>query len=305
MANLTPPHEPRSQTVGGFSPPLNTSGSDRILIPGRGVSVYYDRQPPNYWAEHRHDQVQIVLSLDPVDGVATWIDNGEQHRHGLTGEFAWFVPANAPHAFDWQGTAGMVVLYAEPDFVREVCGRDLTRGLIAEFSTIARYDLLVWRLAAEFRSLCCRPASAAPPLVESMGTLLAANVLRHLARLEDHASRGLSRALLREVLDYIEHNLRETIPRAKLARLARLGVHSFTRQFKMRMGMTPRDYIRRRRSVRALELMAEGRLKQAAIAGEVGFYDQSHLKRQLRRLRAEEAAAAREALPVKDAVGLT
>ncbi|HRI81295.1 MAG TPA: AraC family transcriptional regulator [Opitutaceae bacterium] len=284
--------------------PLVNSGLARSLVVGRGVSVYYDQQAPYFWHEHRHGKLQIVISLDPVDGVATWLVGGEQHRHGIAGEFAWLVPANAPHAFDWQGTAGMVVLYVESEFVRDVCGRDLTAGAIADFSTLARYDLLAWRLAAEFRSLCRRQMVFTPALVESMGTLLAANVLRHFARLEDASAPSLPLPLLREVLDHIEANLSETISRTTLARLARLDVYSFARQFKFRTGMTPRDYIRRRRTVRALELIAEGKLKLAAIAGEVGFYDQSHLKRQLQRLRMEEADTARTALSADEVLAL-
>lgn len=297
MATTSSPYESIPVGVGEFIVPPVKSRTERALIIGRGVSVYYDLQPAYRSTEHQHDQVQIVISLDPVDGVASWVDQGVQHRYGVAGEFVWLVPANVLHAFDWQGTAGMVVLYVFPGFVNEVCGRNFTAGAIEDFSTLSRFDLLVCRLAAEFRSLCRHQASATAPLVESMGTLLAANILRYYARMDEDAAPGLPQPLLREVLDYIDANLRESIPREVLARISRLGVHSFARQFKIRTGMTPRDYIRRRRTVRALELIAEGKLKKAAIAGEVGFYDQSHMKRQLLRLQAEEAAIARASLP--------
>lgn len=282
--------------VAGFTLPLVSSCLERTLITGREVSVYYDQQPPNSWAEHSHPQVQILVAIDSVDSVVSWNLRGRQERHGVTGQFVWLLPANTPHAIDWRGEAGMVILYVEPAFVRAVCGMDVSFPVLADFSTLARFDLLVWHLKGDFRQLCRRVGMGIPPLVESMGTLLAAHVLRYYVRLHEEATPGLSLAKLRDVLDYIDAHLRETITRSNLARVARLSVRSFGRQFKICTGLTPRDYIRCRRTVRALELLEEGRLKKAAIAGEVGFYDQSHMKRQIRRFRAEDAAITRAAL---------
>jgi len=296
MPHQAPPDDPSNRNIAGFSLPLVNSGLGRRLTIGRAVSVYYDQQPPNSWAEHSHKQVQILLALDPVDAIASWNLRGEQERHGVTGQFVWLLPADTPHTLAWHGEAGMVVLYVEPAFVRAVCGREVASAVLADFSTLARFNLLVWHLIGDFRHLCRKENTATPPLVESMGTLLATNVLRYFVRLDDEAAPGLTLPKLREVLDYIDAHLKENISRAALAGIARLSIRSFGRQFKIRTGHTPRDYIRRRRTVRALELLEEGRLKKAAIAGEVGFYDQSHMKRQIRRLRAEEAAATRAAL---------
>lgn len=290
------PHDPATRTIAGFSLPLVNSGLGRTLTTGRGVSVYYDQQPPYSWEEHAHPQVQILLAIDSVDSVVSWNLRGQQERHGVTGQFVWLLPANTPHAMDWHGDAGMIVLYVEPAFVRAICGMDVSFPVLADFSTLARFNLLVWHLTGDFRHLCRRESTATPPLVESMGTLLATHVLRYYARLNEQAAPGLPLAKLREVLDYIDAHLRETITRSMLARAAGLSIRSFGRQFKIRTGLTPRDYIRCRRTVRALELLEEGRLKKAAIAAEVGFYDQSHMERQIRRLRAEEAAATRAAL---------
>jgi AraC family transcriptional regulator len=293
------PHDPTHRNVAGFSLPLINSGRGRTLTTGRGVSVYYDQQPQYAWSEHVHDVIQILISVDPVDAIATWNLRGEQHRRGITGQFIWVLPEGTPHAKEWCGEAGMVVLYVEKSFVRAVCGTDVTTAVLADFSTLARFDLIVWQLIGEFRRLCRHENSASPILVESMGTLLAASVLRHLVRLHESAAPSLSTAKLRDVLDYIDAHVAEPITRAVLARITRLSIRSFGRQFKVRTGLTPRDYIRRRRTVRAMELIEEGRLNRAAIATEVGFCDQSHMKKQILRLRAEETATAMVALRKK------
>lgn len=188
----------------------------------------------------------------------------------------------------------MVVLLVDPVFVRAVCQRDVTTARLEEFSSLSQFDLRVWHLAGDFRRLCHDGHLSDAPLAESMGTLLAAYLLRSLHRSGAEGAPGLPNATLREVLEYIDTHLRETITRVVLARIARLGVRSFSRQFKQRTGLTPCDYVRRRRTTRALELLENSSLKRSAIAGEVGFYDQSHMLKQIRQLRAEEMSSIHE-----------
>jgi AraC family transcriptional regulator len=205
------------------------------------------------WAEHTHSRVQIVLALDPVDAVISWKFRGKQERRGVAGQFVWLLPANTPRSAEWHGVAGMVVLLVDPEFVRSVCECDVTTARLEEFSSLIRFDLRVWHLAEDFRRLCHGGHRTDAPLAESMGTLLAAYLLRSLHRSGAKGAPGLSNAKLREVLDYIDTHLRETITRVALARIARLGVRSFVRQFRQRTGLTPCDYVRRRRTTRALE----------------------------------------------------
>lgn len=286
--------------IAGFSLPLISSGRGRTLTVGRGVSVYYDQQPTYVFEEHAHpDKVQIVISLDDVEAILSWVQRGEQERHGVAGCFVWIIPPGVPHAADWRGEAGMVVLYVEPAFVKSICGRDFEQAMVVELATIARFDLIVWNLVGRFRRKCRGEIEGTPLLVESMGTLLATNILRHLVMMDEAAAPSLPTTKLRLVLEYIDQHMPETITREVLAKLVHLSVRAFGRQFKIRTALAPRDYIRRRRTVRALELIEEGKLNKAAIAGEVGFCDQSYMIKQIMRLRAEETAAAKAALRKK------
>lgn len=286
--------------VGGFKLPLISSGRGRTLTVGRGVSVYYDQQPRYLFEEHAHpDKVQIVISLDDVEAILTWLSGGEQERHGVTGCFVWIIPPGVPHAADWRGEAGMVVLYVEPAFVRTIYGGDIVKAIIVDLATIARFDIIVWHLVGQFRRKCRGEIEATPLLVESMGTLLATNILRHLVMMDEAAAPSLPKAKLRVVLEYIDQHMREPITREVLAKLVHLSVRAFGRQFKIRTGLAPRDYLRRRRTIRALELIAENKLNKAAIASEVGFCDQSYMMKQIMRLKAEETAAAKAALRKK------
>ncbi len=296
MSDYASIHGP-SAHIGGFTLPLIRSGRGNTLTVGRGVSVYYDQQPKYLFGEHAHpDKVQILLSFDEVEAILSWVLRGVQERHGMGGPFVWIVPAGVPHAMEWRGNGDMVVLYAEPAFVRSICGGDLEAVVVEDLATIARFDLIVWHLAGEFRGLCRGESSGTPLLVESMATLLATNILRHLVMMREAVAPSLPTAKLRVVLEYIDQHMREPITREVLAKLVHLSVRAFGRQFKIRTGLAPRDYLRRRRTIRALELIAENKLNKAAIASEVGFCDQSYMMKQIMRLRVEETAAAKEAL---------
>lgn len=286
---------PRDREVSHHSLSWTNSGRGHRAEIDRGVHVEYGLVRACKWPERTHRRVQLVLSLDPVEAVISWRAPGApEQRRGVAGQFVWLVPANTPHSAEWHGTSGLVVLFVEPEFLRAVCECNVIVARHEDFSVLARCNLRVWHLAEDFRRLCRGGQCADTPLAESMGTLLAASLLRSLHRSGAEGAPGLPNAKLREVLDHIDMHLRETITRAALARIARLGVHSFARQFKQRTGLTPCDYVRRRRTTRALELLENSSLKRSAIAGEVGFYDQSHMLKQIRRLRAEEMSSIHE-----------
>ncbi len=294
MPHRLHPNDPRPNSIGGFELPRFNSGLGRELITGRGVSVYFDQQPPNAWTEHFHGVVQILVALDSVDAVASWNLNGEQRRHGVTGQFVWLLPAGTPHALEWLGHAGMVALYVETSFVREVCGTDLTKAVIDDFSALARSDILACRLTGEFRELCRRSKTAAPAIVESAGTLLVTLILRHFVLRKTNLR--LPSDCLRKVLDNIDAHIGEKIFRESLARVAGISVRTLSDGFKDQTGLTLVAYIMQRRTILAMAQVDAGIFTKTAIAADFGFSDQSHMMRRIRKLRkAEEIAAAKAA----------
>jgi transcriptional regulator GlxA family with amidase domain len=85
------------------------------------------------------------------------------------------------------------------------------------------------------------------------------------------------------VLAHIDAHLCRPLPLAGLAELAGLSIWRFSTVFRERLGMPPHRYIRVLRVRRAQALLEEG-MPAAIVAGEVGFYDQSHLARCFKRV---------------------
>jgi len=87
----------------------------------------------------------------------------------------------------------------------------------------------------------------------------------------------LSGQALRRALRYINDNLDSKLTWREIATRVGLDTFGFGRSFKRSTGMTPHQYVTRRRLRRAMKLLAREELAIAEIALEVGCTCQSHL----------------------------
>ena len=93
---------------------------------------------------------------------------------------------------------------------------------------------------------------------------------------------GLPPHVVRRVREYVDNNLDQQIKIETLARLANLSVCYFLRAFKQSLGVTPHDYLIRRRLVHTMELLSGTDMPLSQIALAAGFADQSHCARRFR-----------------------
>ena len=260
---------------------------DRERVVGRGVSVDYGLQSPDGCRKHRHEQVQVVLALDSMEAVLVWQNNGHWEKQTVTGRHVWLVPAGVMHRARWLGHGRMIGLKIEPRYVREVCETDVKKVAVLDLTMIERFDLLVWQLTKAFGELCHRPKPGSPLFVESIGTVLAAQLLKaQLYGYNERSSRraGLSVERLRRIMEHIESHLADDLSRETLATVARLSLGHFSRMFKVSTSHSPHEYVMQRRQMYARELLKEGKLKKSAVAAEAGFSDQTHLGRHLKKV---------------------
>lgn len=121
---------------------------------------------------------------------------------------------------------------------------------------------------------------------DSLATALATHLLHHhgarAQAVPDHR-RGLHKSVLWRVRDYVGDNLSTDIGLSDMARVANLSDYHFSRQFKHSTGLSPHQYVIRRRVDRAKELLSNTELSVGDIASAVGFTHQSHLSRHVRR----------------------
>jgi AraC family transcriptional regulator len=141
---------------------------------------------------------------------------------------------------------------------------------------------LAWHIAREFQQRC--PASDL--VVECLATELVSGSGGR------RGTRGTPRWLA-TALELADDRFSDRLRLADVA--AEAGVHPvhLARQFRVRMGCTYGEYVRRIRLARALEQLRRGSRPIAEVAVETGFADQSHLTRLMTALLGITPAAYR------------
>jgi AraC family transcriptional regulator len=114
--------------------------------------------------------------------------------------------------------------------------------------------------------------------------------------LETHVARGgLPTWQTRRVFAHVEANLCRRIHIRELARLLDLSASHFCRAFKCTFGVSPRDYVLRRRIEVAQGLMLTTSESLSSIAFRCGMCDQAHFTRSFHRIVGETPYAWRRA----------
>jgi AraC-like DNA-binding protein len=97
-----------------------------------------------------------------------------------------------------------------------------------------------------------------------------------------YARGGLPPRVVRRLREHIDSNIDHRISVDTMAKLANLSVCYFTRAFDQSVGLTPHDYVIRRRVERTRDLLLGTDMSLSEIALAAGFSDQSHCARRFR-----------------------
>jgi AraC family transcriptional regulator len=141
---------------------------------------------------------------------------------------------------------------------------DLARALVSEGTSSYPNGPLFWNDVAD----------------RFIGGLIA----RHSKEPKIRVRGTLGKHVLAQFKEYVTAHLDEQIEVATLANIAGRSPFHFTRVFARSVGVTPHRYVVHLRLQRATELVREGRFGLTKIAATIGFADQSHLSRWVRRV---------------------
>lgn len=104
-----------------------------------------------------------------------------------------------------------------------------------------------------------------------------------VALLSGSVKRGLSHDALATVIAYIEDHLGESIRLQDLAGTVGISRFHFARLFRVSTGLSPMEFLVRKRIERAKSYLAQTDRGLCEIAASLGFCDQSHFSRSFRR----------------------
>ena len=122
---------------------------------------------------------------------------------------------------------------------------------------------------------------------DAMATALSVHLLREYSSTSlvlPDPHRGLPREKLKRAIAYIHDQLQTSLTVSAIAREVCMSPHHFTLLFKQSTGQSPYQYVIDTRTRKARDLLASRKYSISEIAHQVGFADQSHLTRHVKRL---------------------
>lgn len=146
-------------------------------------------------------------------------------------------------------------------------------------------------LAADIEAYVARAMDAENPAtaleMDTRAYLIALGIIRVAQKAEmtvrlidDLDVRGDLRRVLRE----IDERLADPMRLSDLAEIVGMSPFHFARIFKDQIGEPPAQYVQRRRTERAIELIRESNLPLSEIAYRAGFSSQSHMSRRVKEM---------------------
>lgn len=164
----------------------------------------------------------------------------------------------------------------EPAFVSAAC--QVPEAALRWSACFNACDARLFALARSVAEIAAVRDSIPRASIEALMVAFARTLARRMGGIEPRMDDAwLNPGALRRVLDRIESELAADLPLMALAAETGLGVSAFIRAFRGSMGLTPGQYVMRRRLSRACELVQSSPAPMADIARLTGFGSAAHL----------------------------
>jgi AraC family transcriptional regulator len=202
------------------------------------------------------------------------------------GDIAVF-PAGVPFSCRFNGESEFMVMGLEPELIGRAA-RAVTDGETVNLRLNWGFrDTLIRETFANLGALCDTKRTFDRIYGETLANSLAMHLIRNARHIDGHfggTTRGLSRPQLARVLDFIHNTPYAEISLQSMATAAGLSPFHFSRMFKVATGLSPHQYVLRRRIDIGAEMLLSRGDSIADIALELGFADQSHFTMHFKRM---------------------
>ena len=266
---------------------------------GPGVEVLRRSRAPGAVqlpAGHREHLLMCTVGA-PIGGVAA-----KSVLRTETGVHQWgdfprghisFIPAGLPIDWEWNYASRSVHLTIRPEFLDALAQEmEIPNGVELEMRPAFRVlEESLSRPLLELGAEAAANGKGSRLATSSLLTVIGVRLLRFAAagpgtdRKEPASSAGLAAAIRHRCVEMMEDRLYENVSLAELAGEFRLSPFHFARLFKEATGFPPHEYQLQLRVRRAQKLLLQTpRRTVAEIACELGFADESHLRRHFKRI---------------------
>ncbi len=272
-------------THDGFSGHTEGVGVTATHVPA-SIEARLERTSERTTPRHKHPFHQISVTLCSNQEVMYWSEDTGPTTFRPRHKGVFITPANRLHAAAFAGEMDRFVI----DLNCTVVDRAVDElGLApAALQTVHNdVDEVVVGLALSLRRNLDKDVLACTLYADSMAHFLAMHLLMREARLgqsKPQTARPLSRRQMRVLDEYVSDKSGTALGLPELAALLSMGQNQLLRRLKISTGLTPHQYLMRKRIERARVLLRESDRSIADISLEVGFSSQSHFSERFRAL---------------------
>jgi AraC family transcriptional regulator len=230
------------------------------------------------------------VQLRPVE-VDMWIDGKRRSATTTTPGKTFLFDLSSNPVAEIRSSFDNIRFYLSQASLDEFAFDQGIRGITGLASShLAFQDRVMWGLANALLDSVEHANERSTLFIDQVALTFCAHVVKaygNAAVPDEIASGGLSPWQLRRVLDFIAAHLNDDHSISELARECGLSSGYFSRAFRQTTGVTPHQWVIRRRVERARQLLLGNGLELADIALVCGFVDQSHFTRVFAKLEGE------------------
>jgi len=227
----------------------------------------------------------LILITSPPEKVEVECGSVKLQRPFPSGSMV-LAPSTSPVRWRWIGSQDSFHLYLEPALLTRVAAESFELSLdIPPLEFLNQPGLRATMLALDAE--LTHGLGSCRLLVESLTTILAVQLIRHLAKPQPSRQEeaALPRRKLDTVIEFIMANLDTGLTLTQMAAVTFLSPYHFARRFKIATGMPPHKFVVARRVERAKQLLREdSEFTLADVALRSGFSDQSQLSAHFKRI---------------------
>jgi AraC-like DNA-binding protein len=230
---------------------------------------------------------QLIVQLAGAMQLTLTRQGVRRRYHSLPGSVYLNTSQQLPYELAWQAQAAGTI---------QTIQLDLDQALLQQTAAAAGFPTALLELQAgpcieapllrqvgySLAAMLQAPGGATPLYVQTVAHMLAAQlVYQHSAQPRPlPSSRGkLAPERLRQIQEYVQSALAESIDLTQLAAIACLSPYHFCRLFKQSTGLSPHQYVVAQRMQRAQHLLLHSRLSIAQVAHAVGYRHAGHFAR--------------------------
>jgi AraC family transcriptional regulator len=151
----------------------------------------------------------------------------------------------------------------------------------------AQPDPLIYQLGLKLKTELESGGLGSRLYADAIANLLSVHLLQHYSiqtpQIKNYSD-GLPQYKLKQVCEYIDAHLSQSIGLNELAQLVQMSPGYFSRLFKQSTGYAPHQYLIRCRVKRAKELLIQKKFTIAEVSYQVGFANQGHLNYHFKRI---------------------